>query len=366
MTVSSISGLLPTDKVKAMGRLTTDLFDRKKIPTREDAHVVESEYVTINGLNYLPTEQTPPDMIKKKTFIVRDLNIYETLAKIEQILKELPPNLVPKKRGVPMTVRDYYPQDIGETAPMLPMPAAADDGPPNPPTQLSLEPNGDRSFVVRFVNSGSPDVIGYRFYQSVNGAPFKRVNGKTVSQGADPAFYVDQNPVNLYAYYITAVDASGLESAPSEIVYSDPAAADALPGIPTDQEDDDGSDESRGEQHDNENSRGRDGAGRTEDESVPLPSAPKNVRVKTGEDGLSVTVSWKANPKKDSVVRYEVYHSSDKDGPFIRVGWSNSTQFHHQTLIPMAGWYYVVATNAAGSSPPSEPVEYRPDEEADE
>jgi penicillin-binding protein len=362
MTVSGISGLLPTEKVRAMGRLTTDLFDRKKIPTQEDHHVVESEYVTVNGLNYLPSENTPPDMIKKKTFIVRETNIYETLAQIERILKELPADKVPKKRGVPMTVRDYYPQDIAETAPMLPMPAVADDGPPNPPTQLRLEATGDNTYAVRFVNSDSRDAVGYRFYQSVNGEPFKRVNGKTVAHGADPAFYVVQNPANVYAYYITTVDASGLESAPSEIVYSNPAVGELLPDIPT--VPGDGAEHRDGDQPGMENGRGNDGADGTDDAAAALPSAPRNVRATASDDGLSVVVSWSANPGSDSVLRYEIYHSNDPAGPFVRIGSSNATRYYHQMLVPTPGWYQVVAVNAAGSSPPSDPVEFRPPDDA--
>lgn len=376
MTVSSVSGLLPSDKNRELGQLTTDLFDRTKIPDKEDNHVVETPYVRYKGLNYLPNENTPPDMVKQKTFIVRDLDIYELLSRIDTILKELPPNLVPKKRGAPMTVRDYYPEDIAQTAPRYPLPEVSDDGPPNPPTQLKLEKGEGNTYIITFQNSDSEDVLGYRFYRSVNGEPFSLVNGKVVINGDYPAFYVEQNPSNDYAYYLTAVDVSGHESAPSGIVVSDPGIADELPppDAPDDTQEDDGNDGNRGHRGDGApEDEGRDEDSDSEDNggnhapsgNVPdelTPSAPQDVSVRTGEDGLSVEISWSANPAAESVRQYIVYFSSSEEGPFTNIGKSNTTRFHHIT-IPLEGWYRVTAVNGAGESPPSSPVRFRPDSE---
>lgn len=366
MTVSSISGKLPTDKVKQLGRLTSDMFNRKYIPTSEDDNVVTSPYVRYNGLNYLPSENAPADMVKEKTFITRELNIYETLSKIDQILKDMPTSQKPRKRGVPMTVKDFYPEDIALTAPELPMPAAADSVTPNPPTQLKLTAGEGNNYTLTFTNSDSPNVLGYRFYRSVNGSPFSLMSGKVVAHGDYAAFYVQQSPNSVYAYYLTSVDASGTESAPSEIVSSDPDASGDLPfpffpGGPDSPDDGDGEgSDPDGDGNGNGNGNGNadgNGNGSNDEDLGSLPSQPQNVEVVAAEDGMSAIISWSANPSSDSINQYEVYYSSNQEGPFSRAGWSNTTQFRYITL-PLEGWYQVVAVNGAGSSSPSAPVQF--------
>lgn len=343
MTVSGVSGLLANDMVRQYGSLTTDWFNRKYIPTTEDNHVVRTSYVRYKGMNYLPNEDTPKDMIQEGVLFVRETNIYETLNQIEDILKQLPYSLIPKKYGRAMTLQDFYPEDLDQTAPQLPLPDDDDNGPPAPPTQLSMKEEGD-SYVITFKNSESADTIGYRFYRSVNGEPFSLIEGKVVAHGDYPAFYVQQNPSIEYAYYLTAVDAHGNESEPSQVIFSNTSGEPVMPPLPGEEPDEEihGEDEIGEEQE--------------EGEDEQLPSSPQSVQV-FGEQE-SVTISWESNSDDENITQYEIYFTTDRTVPFQQIGWSNATQFKYITP-PLEGWYYVVAVNAEGKrSNPSIAVKY--------
>lgn len=359
MTVSGITGLLPSAEVSAMGKLTTDYFNRQYIPTREDDSLESFRYVRYKGLNYLPGPNTPEDMVKEKVFVKRELNIYELLAQIDTILKELKPQFMPKKHGRNMTLYDYYPEDVALTAPQFVVPEEDDDGPPAPPTELNATSAREgKELHISFTSSKSADVLGYRIYRSTNQAPFVRMNGKVVLQGEHATFYVPVSPGTNYAFYIVAVDAHGNESQPSEIIYSDPdAAMFPVPPMPGDDDteagDDNDGNEGSGETGEPNESGGTDESGQN---GSRLPSAPAGISLTSEDTGVLLEISWQPSPDTDAVRKYEIYYSESEDGAYTKIGETNIRRFYHE--LPQDGWYRVVAVNAFGSSQPSAPVQY--------
>jgi len=348
-TVSGINGKLPGARSEEIKPNVTDWFNRLYLPKEEDASVNEYKYVQYQGLNYLPGPNTPEDMIREGVLFEREINLTELMQRIDTILEQLPDQHKPRKKGGYMTVRDYYPPDAALTAPSMPLPEVEDDGPPAPPTGLTVQKvNGQ--YMIRFSASPSQDVLGYRYYVSVNGEPFRRINGKVVFPDKDPAFYQPDSPGSSFAWYLTAVDVHGHESAPSEIVYSDPQdGLIPLPGMP-----------GAGDPGEPANPDDRNTSEPGHAETL-APSAPQNVQTLAVGIGEGVIISWDANPVEESVLRYEVYYSSERDGNYGLIGTTNASYYQNGTP-PLEGWYRVAAVNAHGSSELSEPVFYEAEE----
>src|SRR5690606_13874517 len=148
MTVSSINGKIPSAHALSMNRTNTDWFNRKFVPTQEDDSFDTFKYVKYKGLNYLPSDTTPQDMIKEKVFFKRESNVYELLSKIKTSLEEMPEEYKPKRNNRFLTVEDYYPDDLALTAPSVQLPAAENDGPPKPPTGLNAKKDNNTSYQI--------------------------------------------------------------------------------------------------------------------------------------------------------------------------------------------------------------------------
>jgi penicillin-binding protein len=335
MTVSGINGKLPGERSAEIRPNVTDWFNRKYIPTETDNSVGVFPYVKYKGLNYLPNDQTPRDMIKEKLFFQRPFNMTEKLREIEGILEKTPPNARPKKQGRPMTVADFYPEDSAMTAPTEPLPEVPDDGPPQPPVNVRVNRESDVVRTILFDPSESPDVLGYRIYRSVDGEPFRLLEGKVVLHGEYAAFYENINPFSSYAWYLTAVDVHGHESQPSQIVTSQPEGS-LFPFPPLDPNGDNG--------------------GQPADDMSGVPSAPQDVQVRLSIDREAAIVSWSANPSVESVIRYEIDYSED-NVTYRTIGTSNTVRFTWRSDT-LAGWYRVRAINAFGESMPSEPAQF--------
>lgn len=67
-TVSAYSGKLPTSMTD---KFVTDIFNSKFVPKDSDDGVAKARYITYNGVNYIPRDGTPSDMLKEKTVIKR-------------------------------------------------------------------------------------------------------------------------------------------------------------------------------------------------------------------------------------------------------------------------------------------------------
>ena len=65
-TVSGYSGKLPS--ALTGGNLVTDIFNAKFVPKTSEDVLVRAKYVTYGGVNYIPLESTPSDMVREPTW----------------------------------------------------------------------------------------------------------------------------------------------------------------------------------------------------------------------------------------------------------------------------------------------------------
>ncbi|MBN2684072.1 MAG: cellulase family glycosylhydrolase [Pontiellaceae bacterium] len=89
--------------------------------------------------------------------------------------------------------------------------------PPSPPEGVTALPDDGKVWLDWKHNSES-DVVGYHVYRSMtSGADYQRLNGPLPVEYLPVSNYVDRSVINgeTYSYVITAVDASGNESASS-------------------------------------------------------------------------------------------------------------------------------------------------------
>lgn len=363
MTVSSVSGLIPSELIREQGMLVTDIFNRAYLPEREDNVLRSAKVVKYNGLNYIPLATTPDDMTRQELVLHRDPSIFEMLQQLEEAIDGMADNHKPRKSGnVRMSISDFYPADIGRAEPTLADPRVDDGLPPNPPTNITLTMSDSGRLDIKFDWSDSPDVVGYRLYRSSNGGPFAHIIEHNVLVGDEPHMINYVSTSYDHAVYITAVDVAGNESAPSRILSTSSNYDHG--GFPTPQNpgfevpdiDDEhwsdplfppGDDEA-----DEDDSEGLD----EEQASSSLPAQPQNVSVSHSEHIPFVAITWDANPRRDNINRYHIYYSETEDGDYEPIGSSNTPSFDHLSLGSIYGWYRVVAENNHGTSPPSSPV----------
>jgi penicillin-binding protein len=350
MTVSSVSGKLPTDLTTQAGKLVTDLFNRKDIPTEADDALVKMKYISYNGVNYVPLAATPEDMLREAVMVKREMPI-------DQLIEELKAALGKVSAQSRKSLAYYLPADAGESAPSKTDPRA-DDGkaPPAPPHVSVEEVSG--SLHISFTPVGDADVAGYRLYRSGDGINYERIE-TSVLTGEDPRFSSAGSPGVAYSFYVTAVDVAGNESPPSEVVVSDgtPAAPDPNlplpgdvpdPGVPADpgQSQDPGglSDPGSGQ------------PGSPGSAVLSAPSSPKGLKAQSTDIGLSL--AWQDNAASEQVTAYEIWYATTEFGKYKLLGASEANRFEY--VAPLAsGWYRVTASNEAGESPPSASVQLK-------
>lgn len=102
---------------------------------------------------------------------------------------------------------------------------AADDEAPPPPAEVTARA-GDGQVQLSWVGVDSPDLAGYRVYQSTGGAEFLPVG--EVGLATDRTLDGLLNDTE-YAFRVTAVDAHGNESSPSATVSATPQAPAPAP-----------------------------------------------------------------------------------------------------------------------------------------
>lgn len=395
MTVSSVSGKLPSDLVRETGRLNTDIFNTAWVPTEEDDVLVEMEVIRHNGRNYVPQPGTPSHLVRKEILIKRQIPIYDILDQIEEILEDTPPSERATIGGRPMTLQDYYPQDLEETAPEEVDPRSYDQDEADlptlrPPGNVQIEKLDGRN-VITFSKSSNPNVAVYRFYRSYAGRDFVERPDQRVYADEEPRINDWVTDQYDYAYYVTAVDILGRESAPSARVYdiktdnppeqwesgsSGDGNNDDGPGNGdnSDQNNDSNSDDNNSDDNDNGNNggdgqnpdngnnnggngdSGNDDDGDTDPVTATAPGVPQQVSVRTEDNGISVVVNWAANPASDEVQNYIIYYSGSQSGSYKQIATTASTSYKY-IAIPPEGWYRVAAANAAGQSQPSPAVQ---------
>ncbi|MFD1927093.1 transglycosylase domain-containing protein [Sporosarcina siberiensis] len=183
-----ISGLAPSLACTNAGLIRTDLFNSKVfLPTQEDDSLISSSYVLMNGVKYSALAETPSAFIR-----AGGIGLNQKF--IDRIFSPFggdPAYLFPNNSGFANNVvagKSFVPDDAA-------------------PAAVSASLNNT---TMTWGNSASSDVIGYYVYRVDNGS------SSLVSTITDS----DSNSYNIGAgsYFVRAVDITGRQSAPSNIV----------------------------------------------------------------------------------------------------------------------------------------------------
>ncbi|MFC4809992.1 transglycosylase domain-containing protein [Paenibacillus sp. GCM10023250] len=342
-TVSSLSGKLPTDLTRSGGKLVTDWFNSKFLPKEPDDALVKMAVISYNGINYIPKPTTPSDMIKEQLVVKRQKPLDELMKEIEAAQAKLPAD---SRR--PMSA--YVPADAGRDAPSLVDPRVDDGRAPSAPSNLGIETASfGGAYRITFKASPERDVVGYRLYRSVNGGVFANMNNPVLT-GQESRFVNYIGAPGVYAYYVTAVDVAGKESAPSAIVNSsggivpppnqgsssqtNEGSTGDIIGLPTD-----------------------DGGLLGSNPGLAPPSAPIHIAVDGTAIGIKLT--WSDNATSEQVTGYNVYYSTTSSGTFKKIGSTNEARFEYVSPLT-SGYFRVTAVNGAGESPPSASAAIQP------
>lgn len=177
-SICSLTGLLASDACKNAGLVTTDLFNVKYAPSKQDDSLESARYVTINGKNYLALSSTP-DEFTKVGVAIKDIAF--NVGNISDYLPESMKNIVPDQNA---PTNDKTPSIVGGVA-------------------INNE-------TLSWSKHPDHDIVGYRIYRARNGSTtyskYTQVVGNTAT-----SIKIE----NDFSYYVTAVDSNGRESAKS-------------------------------------------------------------------------------------------------------------------------------------------------------
>ncbi|BBH19614.1 hypothetical protein Back11_09590 [Paenibacillus baekrokdamisoli] len=341
-TVSSVSGKLPTDLTRQMGKLETDWFNKKFIPKERDDALVKMAFIAYNGVNYIPQSTTPSDMIREQIVVKREKPLDVLMQEIEAAQAKLPAS---SRRSM----SQYLPADANLDAPSKVDPRVEDGRAPSSPANIRLE-GLSGAFRVTFTASPEADVVGYRLYRSINDAAYIGI-GSPVLAGEELKFVNYVSGSNTFSYYVTAVDVGGHESVPSLVVVSNGSSSSAKPPGST------GSTGSGGDKviPDPGKVTNPPTGGTTEAKLTP-PSSPSNVKAQATNIGISL--AWTDNAASEQVTEYKVYYSETGSGSFKKLGSTAVSEFNYVSALS-TGFFRVTAVNEAGESVSSETVEVK-------
>lgn len=329
-TVSAYSGKLPT---ALTDRFVTDIFNAKYVPTEPDDGIAKAKYITYRGVNYIPHESTPLDMLKEQIVVKREKPLDELIKELENALKVM--------KGERMPLEYYLPQDAKKGMPTKLDPRRDDGRAPTPPKNVHYNIG---SGSISFSGSGSPDVVGYRLYKSVNGSPFTH-QGQVVLADGNYVFSGLGSDGLFASYYVVAVDVAGNASEPSTIVGT------GAPGFTTPDETE--TEEDLGTDGEVIEDVPEDDLDLGSEGITAPPAAPGQPTITATPDGF--TVKWSGNAPEEEVIAYNIYYSPNSDGNYQVLGTSKSTDYYY-VGGPMSGTFRVTAVNSAGESPPSPTV----------
>lgn len=318
MTVSGYSGKKPTALTEQAGRLVTDIFNVKYVPTEDDDVLIRAKYVTYNSVNYIPQESTPSDMVSEKVVVRRE-------KPIKQLIEELN-NAFDKMKGGHKDISFYLPRDAGEDAPTKVDPRVDDGHNPSQPQNVSVS-SGTGNVTISFSKNPESDIVGYRLYKSTDSVFFSYSKALLVGNGTSFSDYAESG--RNTSFYVTAVDVAGRESEKSATVTINDWGSifDGL--FPT----------SNGDEN-----QQNDG----------VPKAPNQLRAHV--NGSSVSLDWRER-RKDNVTKYTVYQSNAADGAYSIIGTSASNEYQF-TPDSKSGWIRIIASNDNGDSEFSNAVSY--------
>ncbi|MFD2116167.1 transglycosylase domain-containing protein [Paenibacillus yanchengensis] len=366
-TVSSASGLLPTQLTRSAGMLVTDWFNKKYLPKKYDDALVSMPYITYKNINYVPQELTPKDMLKQKVVIKRKKPLDELMEEITAAQAKLPAK---SRRSLSV----YLPRDASNNAPSKVDPRKDDGLPPSAPASAQLKEQGNQ-LILTFSASNSSDVVGYRLYYAAGDKPYEKFGQSILIDDQYSTSFA--KPSSEYAtYYVVAVDVAGRESPPSKIleyglVPKVPEEVDpekpvepTLPIDPTDPLQPGGGTEGEGSNQPGGN--GGNNAGESEGSNnnnngqtpeIAVPSAPSGLVYEASD--LNVTLTWSANAIAEQVFQYHIFYSSENNGVYTKIASTSDTTFEHIVAMT-SGTYYVTAENSRGQSTSSSKVKVQP------
>ncbi|RPE02715.1 transglycosylase domain-containing protein [Paenibacillus polymyxa] len=295
----------------------SDIYNSKFLPKNSENGVTRAKYITYQGVNYIPRDGTPDDMLYERTVRKREKPISELIKELQQAFR------VMRRHN---SLSYYLPQDADKEAPTQIDPRKDDGAAPNAPSSVSVS-YSDGKAIISFSPSGNSDVVGYRLYRSTDGGSFQRL-GKVVMADGSKVFS-DSPGGSSASYYVTAVDVGGHESGPS----TQASAAPVVP--PADSESPDIPGEGDGT-----------GAQPTE-----VPTAPGQPQAKAA--GTSVVLQWSAGKPADAITAYNVYYSESGAEPFKNIGSTANTSFEYKPGRKPKGWFRVTSMNTMGESAPS-------------
>ncbi|MNC30709.1 hypothetical protein D3C75_789980 [compost metagenome] len=156
-------------------------------------------------MNYLPLEGTPEDFLKEKIVVKRDKPIQDLVKELLAAFKSMKEH---------QSLEYYMPEDAKSDFPTEVDPRVDDGNAPTPPSGVIVSYSTGKA-VITFNPSGSPDVVGYRLYRSLNGGAFKKQAILSVGEGTT---FTPGTPASANAsFYVAAVDVAGHESASSSV-----------------------------------------------------------------------------------------------------------------------------------------------------
>ncbi|WP_127531487.1 transglycosylase domain-containing protein [Paenibacillus kobensis] len=332
-TVSSVSGKLPTDLTKQAGKLVTDWFNKKYLPKEPDDALVNMAFIPYNGVNYIPNEATPADMVREQIVVKREKPLDQLMQEIETAQAALPAE---NRRPISF----FLPADANNNAPSLVDPRIDDGSAPGTPVNVRMNPISASESKITFNPNPEKDVVGYRLYRSDASGSFVP-SGSTILVGEPTVFKI--TVANGGSYYITAVDVTGHESSPSRTVGNNSSTPPAGGSSTTDNGTGSVIDPNTGLPTDPA-AGGNDG---TTDAPAAEPTAPADVKIES--TGLGVQLTWSLNPVSDQVTQYNVYYSADSSGNYVKLGSSTEAHFEYVALLTK-GTYQVRAQNDHGES----------------
>lgn len=330
-TVSAYSGKLPTSLTD---RFVTDIFNSKYVPTESDDGIAKEKYITYNGVNYIPQDGTPDDMLKEKVVVKREKPISELIKELE--------NAFAKMKGGHNALSYYIPRDANSDMPTKIDPRVDDGAAPAAPSNASISWNGSKA-VISFSPTGQSDVVGYRLYRSDNGGSYRRQASLLVGEGSSFTSAASGGS----SFYVTAVDVAGKESAPSMTVGLGGGLTNIIGGT----------DDPSGEQGQNDGQDNPDDGAApgetpgTEQAPQTAPAAPSGLQMAATETGIQF--QWTAAGAQEMVTEYDVYYSTNPNGPYVKLGTSTEPGLSYTTSTPIKGYFFVSAVNSAGESPKS-------------
>lgn len=346
-TVSGLSGKKPTQLTNSTGKLVTDWFNKEFLPKESDDAILSKAFIRYNGVNYIPQPGTPKDFVEEKTVVVRKKPLDELMEEIQAAQAKMPPN-----SRKPLSY--YLPRDANNDAPSKVDPRKDDGKAPSAPSGVTASIAGG-SVNISFKSSPESDVVGYRLYRSNDNQNAYQNTGSVLLSGEGTTFVSSIAGASKYTYYVTAVDVSGKESAPSTIVSSNGHIPNGGlpegPGQPTNNPGDnspvDGPNDGPGTATPPHNNTDSGQQPDNQAANKKSPSVPSGLQVEATDLGFRVT--WNANPSSDRVTKYNVYYSEHGKSKFTKIGSTDQTRFEYVSPAS-SGSFRITAANDHGES----------------